>query len=97
MSHREKVMLALMRIAVTGNIIVMLLMQIRILSSGQHFMRITLMRHVIHDLILRGIKDIVKRDRCLHHTKVRSEMSAVPACSDEQRVTHFLRQYRQLL
>ena len=63
----------------------------------RHALLIRASRHVIHDLILRGIKDIVKRDRCLHHTKVRSEMSAVPACSDEQRVTHFLRQYRQLL
>jgi len=42
MSNREEVVLALMRVAVTSHIIIVLLIEVGILSSSKHFMRIAL-------------------------------------------------------
>ena len=52
MSDDKVVMLTFMWIAVTADIIIMLLIEIGILSSGQHFVRIRLMGYIIDNLVL---------------------------------------------
>jgi len=97
MSNRKEIMFALMWIAVTGHIIVLYLIQIGIFSACQHFVGIALVGNIIYDLVFRGFEHIVQRDRCLHHTKIRSEMPAMFTCALQKGMTHFFCQYRKLL
>ena len=48
-----------------------------VLSAGQNFVGVGLMRNVVNDFIRRWIENVVKRNGCFHKTEIRSEMSAV--------------------
>ena len=94
MPYRKEIMLAFVRIAVAGYVIIFFFIQIRIFSACQHLVRIALMRYVINNFILRGIKYIMQCNRCLYHTKVRAKMTTMLACSNQKCMAHFFRQYR---
>ena len=93
MPYRKEIMLTFVRIAVAGYIIIFFFIQIRILSACQHLVWIALMRYVINNFILRGIKYIMQRNRCLYHTEVRAKMTAMLACSNQKCMAHFFRQH----
>ena len=93
----EVVVLALVRIAVTGNVVVVLLVQECILTAGQHLVRIGLVGNVEHELVFRGLKNAVQRNGGLHHAEVRAEMAAVTAQLGQQCLAHLVCKDVQLL
>ena len=93
----EMVVLALVRVAVAGNIVVVLLVEKGVLAAGQHLVRIGLVGNIEYKLILRGLEYIVQCDGCLYHAKIRTEMAAVTAQLGQQCITYFGRKHGQLL
>ena len=91
------VVLALVRVAVAGNIVVVLLVEKGVLAAGQHLVRIGLVGNIEYKLILRGLEYIVQCDGCLYHAKIRTEMAAVTAQLGQQCITYFGRKHGQLL
>ena len=55
MTDGEMVVLALVRVAVAGNIVVVLLVEKGVLAAGQHLVRIGLVGNIEYKLILRGL------------------------------------------
>ena len=84
-------MVAFLRVAVAGYVIVMLLVEIRVLSACEHLVWVGLMGYIKHEFILRRFKYIVQSNRCFYHTEVWTEMSAVDARTLQERLTHFRR------
>lgn len=62
MADGEVVVLALVRVAVTRNVVVVRRVEESLGSAGQHLVRIGLVRNVEHHLILRGVENVVQRD-----------------------------------
>jgi len=91
MPNHEMVMVAFLRVAVAGYIVVMVFVKIRILSASKHLVWVGLMGYIKHEFILRRFKYIVQRNRCFYHTEVWTEMSAVDARTLQERLTHFRR------
>ena len=85
----EMVVLALVRAAVAGNVVVVLLVEKSVLAAGQHLVRVGLVGNIEYKLILRGLEYIVQCDGCLYHAEIRAEMAAVTAQLGQQCIAHF--------
>ena len=90
------VVLALVRVAVAGNVVVVLLVEKGVLAAGQHLVRIGLVGNVEYKLILRGLEYIVQCDGCFYHAEIRTEMAAVTAQLGQQCITYFGRKHGHL-
>ena len=97
MSNHKKIMCALTRFTVTGYIVIVLLIQKGVFSSGQHLVAITLMRNVKDHFILWRIKRGMQCNRRFDHTKVWAKVSAMLAELTKQSLPHLLRQHIHLL
>ena len=93
----EMVVLAFVRIAVAGNVVVVLRVEKGVLAAGQNLVRIGLVGNVEYKLVLRGLEYIVQCNRRLYHAEIRTEMAAVTAQLGQQCVTHFGRKHGHLL
>ena len=96
MTDSEMVVLALVRGAVAGNVVVVLLVQKCILAAGQHLVRVGLVGNIEYKLILRGLEYIVQCDGCLYHAEIRAEMATVTAQLGQQCIAHFGRKHGHL-
>ena len=92
----EMVVLALVRAAVAGNVVVVLLVEKSVLAAGQHLVRVGLVGNIEYKLILRGLEYIVQCDGCLYHAEIRAEMAAVTAQLGQQCIAHFGRKHGHL-
>ena len=59
-------------------------------SAGEDFMAIGLMSHVPHELVVRGLIDIMQGNRQFHHAKAGSEMSTMYADHINDVLTEFV-------
>ena len=97
MTDIEEVVFAFLGIAVTRNIVKMLLIEISVLSACEHLMAVALVGNIVNYLINGRVENIVKGYRSFDHTEIRSEMSAVLAESEKERLSHFCGKSFQLL
>ena len=95
-NHKE-IMRTLARFTVTGYIVIVLLIQKGVFSSGQHLVAIALMRNIKDHFILWRIKHGMQCNRCFDHTKVWAKVSAMLAQLAKQCLPHLLRQHIHLL
>ena len=96
-THREMIVLALMLAGVSGNVVVPGFVKERVISACEHFVAVGLVRYVEHQLVLRGVENVMERDHRLHHAKVRAAVTAVYAQLLYKRGAHFLRELLHLI
>ena len=90
----EVVVLALVRVAVTRNVVVVRRVEESLGSAGQHFVWIGLVRNVEHHPILRGVENVVQRDGRLDEAEVRAAVAAVAAELFDERGADFAAERR---
>ena len=93
----EMVMLALVRIAVAGDVVVVRGVEKSLGSAGQHLVRIGLMRYVEYDFILRRLENIVQSNGRLDEAEVRAAVAAVAAELFDECAADFAAQRLQLI
>ena len=91
------VMLALVRIAVAGDVVVVRRVEKSLGSAGQHLVRIGLMRYVEYDFILRRLENIVQSNGRLDEAEVRTAVAAVAAELFDECAADFAAQRLQLI
>ena len=75
MAGNEGVVFTLVGVRETGQAIELAELCKALAAAGQQLVRITLVAHIEHDLVLRGRKDAVQRYRQLHSPQVGGQMA----------------------
>ena len=75
MTGNKSIMLTFVGVRETGNAIQLPQLGKALAAAGQQLVRIALVAHIEHDLVLRGRKDAVQRYRQLYSPQVGGQMA----------------------
>ena len=94
-SDGKHVVLTLKRIRKSRHIRKMSLVRVRFPAPRKNLVRVALVGNIKHDLVLRRIEDIVKRNRKLHNSQVRADVPALLAHPVDDRCSRLVGEDRQ--
>ena len=90
MANREEVVFRLAWVKEAGNLAIVRGVEVGFGASGEHLVRVALMRDVEDDLVTRGVEHAMQRDGELDDAKIGGQMAANVGCAGKEGVAHLV-------